>query len=138
MFLFTGNPYPLTIHITTKTLPDTEQVRQEAENNVFTLLASETAVKALSQSLSEELEETITLNNVRMGSIMVDMVLGDLSKLAYIKKLSDKYVLSNIIDSILMTPEFIESCQAEDVGLEAVIDEESYNQIKSKCGKMKY
>ena len=137
MFLFTGNPYPLTIHITTKTLPDTEQVRQEAENNVFTLLASETAVKALSQSLSEELEATITLNNVRMGSIMVDMVLGDLSKLAYIKKLSDKYVLSNIIDSILMTPEFIESCQAEDVGLEAVIDEESYNQIKSKYGKMK-
>ena len=72
-----------------------------------------------------------------MGSIMVDMVLGDLSKLEYIKKLSDKYVLSNIIDSILMTPEFIESCQAEDVGLEAVIDEESYNQIKSKYGKMK-
>ena len=127
----------MTIRITTKTLPDTEQVRQEAENNVFTLLASETAVKALSQSLSEELQATITLNNVRMGSIMVDMVLGDLSKLAYIKKLSDKYVLSNIIDSILMTPEFIESCQAEDVGLEAVIDEESYNQIKSKYGKMK-
>ena len=128
----------MTIRITTKTLPDTEQVRQDAENNVFTLLASETAVKALSQSLSEEFEATITLNNVRMGSIMVDMVLGDLSKLEYIKKLSDKYVLSNIIDSILMTPEFIESCQAEDVGLEAVIDEESYNQIKSKHGKMKY
>ena len=127
----------MTIRITTKTLPDTEQVRQEAENNVFTLLESETAVKALSQSLSEELEATITLNNVRMGSIMVDMVLGDLSKLDYIKKLSDKYVLSNIIDSILMTPEFIESCEAEDVGLEAVIDEESYNQIKSKYGKMK-
>ena len=127
----------MTIRITTKTLPDTEQVRQEAETNVFTLLASETAVKTLSQSLSEELEATITLNNVRMGSIKVDMVLGDLSKLAYIKKLSDKYVLSNIIDSILMTPEFIESCQAEDVGLEAVIDEESYNQIKSKYGKMK-
>ena len=64
------------------------------------------------------------------------MILGDLSKLEYIKELSDTWVLSNIVDNILMTPEFIQSCKAEDVGLEVVVDEDSYNQIKSQSGIM--
>ena len=73
-----------------------------------------------------------------MGSIMVDMILGDLSKLEYIKELSDTWVLSNIVDNILVTPEFIQSCKAEDVGLEVVVDEDSYKQIKSHPGIIFY
>ena len=118
----------------TKTHQDSEEVRYDAENNVYTLLASQEVITALSQSLSQELHASITLNNVRMGSIMVDMILGDLSKLEYIKELSDTWVLSNIVDNILMTPEFIQSCLAEDVGLEVVVDEDSYKQIKSQSG----
>ena len=64
------------------------------------------------------------------------MILGDLSKLEYIKELSDTWVLSNIVDNILMTPQFIQSCLAEDVGLEVVVDEDSYKQIKSQSGIM--
>ena len=63
------------------------------------------------------------------------MVLGDLSRLEYIKEMSDKWVLSSIVDRILMTPEFISSCQAEDVALEVVVDEESYQQLKSHSGE---
>ena len=135
-FGVTGNTSPLTIRITTKTHPDSEEVRYDAENNVYTLLASQEVITALGQSLSQELHATITLNNVRMGSIMVDMILGDLSKLEYIKELSDTWVLSNIVDNILMTPEFIQSCKAEDVGLEVVVYEDSYKQIKSQSGIM--
>ena len=95
------------------------------------MLSSEEVVQALAQTLSEEFEATIKLTNVRTGSIKVDMMLGDLSRLDYIKELSDEWVLSNIVDSILMTPEFIESCEAEDVAIDVVLDEESYQQVRS-------
>ena len=95
------------------------------------MLSSEEVVQALAQKLSEEFEATIKLTNARTGSIKVDMMLGDLSRLDYLKELSDEWVLSNIVDSILMTPEFIESCQAEDVAIDVVLDEESYQQVRS-------
>ena len=124
----------LTIHITPRTHPDNEEVQVEAQNNVYTLLMSEEAVTALSETLSEAFKTNVNLKNVRLGSIMVDMMLEDLSKLEYIKDLSDKWALSNIVDNALITPEFLESCQAEYVELEVVVDEESYKQLKSQAG----
>ena len=70
-----------------------------------------------------------------MGSIKVHVTLGDLSHLERLKEMSDKWVLSNLMDSILMTPEFIESCQAEDVAIEVVLDEESYQRITKLPGE---
>ena len=84
-----------------------------------------------------ELEVPIKLKNARTGSIKIDMLLGDMSRLEYIKELSDKWVLSNVVDSILMTPEFIESCNAEDVVLEVILEEDSYQQVKSLCSEYK-
>ena len=132
----TDSTPPLTIRLTARTLPDNEDIRIETENNLYTLLMSEAAIRALAEQLSEEFEAKIKLDNVRMGSIVVDMMLEDLSKLEYIKDLSDKWVLSNIVDSILVTPEFLESCQAEYVELEAVVDEESYKQLRSQAGML--
>ena len=135
MFCIIGNTHPLTICITTKTLPDTQELQDEAENKVFTTLNSKENISKLAGDLSEKLETKVTLDNPRLGSIMVDMILGDLSKLEYIKYLSDNWVLSNIVDGILMTPEFISTCEAEDVALDVVVDEESYKQIKNIYGK---
>ena len=101
----------------------------------MTILSTEAELSRLAETLSDEFEATIKLDNVKMGSIRVDMRLGNLSKLEYIKDLSDKWVLSNIIDNILITPEFVESCQAEDVAIDVVIDEESYQQVKLQAGK---
>ena len=123
------------MRIETKTLPDTEDFRCEAKDKVYTLLKSVENASKLAQDLSKKLEEAIEIKNVRMGSIMVDMILGDLSKLEYIKYLSDNWVLSNMVDGILMTPEFIATCQADDVALDVVVDEDSYKQIKSISGK---
>ena len=132
-----GNSHPLTLCITTKTLPDTEELRFTAENNLMTLFSSDEVVQALAQALSEEFEATIKLtSNVHTGRLRIDMMLGDLSRLDYMKELSDEWVLSNIVDSILMTPEFIESCGAEDVAIDVVLDEESYQQVRS--GKSVY
>ena len=64
------------------------------------------------------------------------MMLEDLSKLEYIKDLSDKWALSNIVDNALITPGFLESCQAEYVELEVVVDEESYKQLRNQAGKI--
>ena len=132
----TDSTPPLTIRLTARTLPDNEDIRIETENNLYTLLMSEGAIRALAEQLSEEFEAKIKLDNVRMGSIVVDMMLEDLSKLEYIKDLSDKWVLSNIVDNILITPDFLESCQAQYVELEAVVDEESYKQLRSQAGML--
>ena len=131
----TGNVPPLTMSITTGSDPDTEDVRNSTENNLFEQLSSGDNLKSLAQTLSKEFETSVQLENVRMGSIKVDMILGDMSRLEYIKELSDKYVLTNIVDSILITPEFIESCHAEDVTIEVILDEESYQQVKNFCSK---
>ena len=131
---FTGTT-PLTLCIITRTLPNNETVHTSAENNLLTLLSSEEVLTSLAQALSEEFEAYIKLEGVRKGSIKIDMILGNLSVLEYMKEMSDKWVLSNIVDSILITPEFISSCQAEDVALEVVVDEESYKKIKSNSGK---
>ena len=135
MLGFSGDTPPLTLVITTKTLPDNEQIRYEAEKKILTVLSTEEALSRLAATLSDEFEVTIKLESVKMGSIRVDMRLGNLSKLEYIKDLSDKWVLSNIMDNILITPEFVESCQAEDVAIDVVIDEESYQQVKLHAGK---
>ena len=132
---FSDSTPPLTLRITTKTLPDTEEIQRDAQNNVYTLLTTEETVRALAKNLSDEFEAKVNLNNVRLGSIMVDMILEDLSKVEYIKELSDKWVLSNMIDSILMTSEFISTCLADDVAVEVVVDEESYKQIKTISGE---
>ena len=97
-------------------------------------LSTNEGIKSLSNNLSETLDTPINLTNGRLGSIKVDMTLGDLSSLEYIKELSDTWVLSNIMDSILMTTEFIESCQAEDVAITAVLEEESYQRFKNCPG----
>ena len=133
--MFTGNPSLLTLVITTNTLPDTKTVHTSAENNLLSLLQSDEVLQSLAQTLSKNFEACITLSGVRIGSIKVDMVLEDLSRLEYIKEMSDKWVLSSVVDSALMTPEFIESCQAEDVALEVVLDNESYQQLKSHSGE---
>ena len=136
-FLYiSGSSPPLTIRITTNTLPDTDEIRYEAQINVYTQLNSEETVTKLAQDLSKKLEATVKLDNVRLGSIMVDMILGDLSKLEYIKYLSDNWVLSNMVDNILITPEFITTCQAEDVALDVVVDEDSYKHIRNLSGKL--
>ena len=131
----TGITAPLTLVITTKTLPDNKQIHHRAENNLVTVLSSEKVIADMSQSLSEKLNTKIKVTNIRIGSVKVDLILGDLSRLENLKELSDKWVLTNIVDSILMTPEFIESCQAEDVAIDVVLDEESYQRIKNCPGE---
>ena len=135
MFCITGNGLKLTICMTTRTVPETDHVQELAERNLLEHLSSVEGITSLSNSLSETLDTPINLTNGRIGSIKVDAILEDLSSLEYIKELSDTWVLSNIMDSILMTPEFIESCQAEDVSLLAVLDEESYQRIKNLPGE---
>ena len=110
-------------------------VHHEAETNVFELVSTKHIQTQMARVLSESFQTNTELSNVRMGSINIDMMIEDLSRLDYIKELSDKWVLSNIVDSILMTPEFFESCLAEDVFVEAVLDEDSYQQVKLHAGK---
>ena len=135
MFCITGNRPKLTICMTTRTVPETDHVQKIAENNLLKRLSSKEEIISLSTTLSETLDTPINLTNGRSGSVKVDAILEDLSSLEYIKELSDTWVLSNIMDSILMTPEFIESCHAEDVSLLAVLDEESYQRIKNFPGE---
>ena len=134
----TGSIPCLVVNINTCTVPDTTEVHAFAENKLLELLSSDDQLAIFQQTLSDELKSPIELKNGRSGSIRVDMILGDMSRLEYIKELSDKWVLSNIFDNILMTAEFIESCHAEDVNIEVVLEEASYQQVKSLCSKYIY
>ena len=139
-FRLTGSTDPLSLVFTTQTLPDNKKIQERAENNLLTVLSSEEVKSELSEALSGKLYTHTKLTHVRVGSIRVDMILGDLSRVENLKELSDKGVLSNIMDNILMTPEFIESCQAgdvviEDVAIEVVLDEKSYQRIKNRPGE---
>ena len=106
----------------------------DAETQLLSLLADEEELATLTHKLSTEFEVTVKLDNVRTGTIKVDILLGDLTRLEYLKELSDKWVLSNILDRILMTPQFIASSQAEDVAIEVVVEEESYQKAKLHAG----
>ena len=132
--LSTGSSVCLIICLTVRTLPDTEEVQSQSEDILYQHLSDEVIV-ALEGSLSEEFCTIVKLTNIRKGSIKMDMSIEDLSRLEYIKYLSDKGVLSDIIDCFLMTPDFISKCQAQDVAVEAVIDEESYSRLKNQSGK---
>ena len=121
-----------------RTIPNTPELRTEAEEKLYTQLSKDEGLSPLKETLSEELDTQVELENISLGSIRVDMVLSDLSKLEYLKHLSDKAVLTNIVDHLLMTPEFISSCQAKDVALEAVVEEESYKRLHSGKYQIKY
>ena len=113
-----------------------ETVHQLAETNLVNLLSSEDGRTSLSHTLSVKLSTKLKVTNACTGSIKVDIILEDLSSLEYMKELSDNLVLSNIMEMVLMTPEFIESCHAEDVALKAVLDEESYQRFKNLTGEL--
>ena len=121
----------MTIDITIETAPEDEQIHKLAEKVLFKHLSSDKNKAELSQTLSRKLDMSLAVKNTQIGSIKLDVILADLSSLEYIKELSDNWVLTNIMDSILITPEFIESCQAEDVSITAVLNEESYKRIKN-------
>ena len=123
-----GNNPQLTMIITATTFPDAKEVKELAEENLSKVLSSDEAL--VSQTLSDKIGTKLNLTNTRLECVKVDVILRDISSLDYLKELSDKMVLTNIMDMILMTPEFIESCQAEDVAITAVLDKESYQQIK--------
>ena len=134
-FLVAGNFPVLILIITTSTQPDTETVHTSAQANLLQLLQTAEVLQSLAQKLSEAFEVHIKLSYVREGSIKVDMMLEDLSGLEYIKEMSDKWVLSNIVDNFLITPKFMESCQAKNVVLDVVVDAESYLQLRSHHGE---
>ena len=133
--VFTANTESLTLIVDSHTLPDNEDIHKKAENNLFLKLSSEEVKSKVSQQLTRKLNTGVKLSKIVMGSIKVDIILEDLSRLEKLKELSDKWVLTNLMDSILMTPEFIESCQAEDVAIDVVLDEESYQRIKNLPGE---
>ena len=120
----------MTLLVSAKTQPDNKEILCDAENKLLALLSNEKELETLAQKLSTEFKATVKLNSVRMGTVKVDMLLGDLTRLEYLKELSDKWVLSNIVDRILITPDFIESCLAEDVAIDVVVEEESYQKAK--------
>ena len=134
-FCITANTEPLALIVNSHTLQDNEDIHKKAENNLLSKLSSEEVKSELSHQLSRKLNTEVKLSKIVMGSIKVDLIFEDLSRLEKLKELSDKWVLTNLMDSILMTPEFIESCQAEDVAIDVVLDEESYQRIKNLPGE---
>ena len=111
----TGDIYlELKMCITVTTLPNTKALMREAENILYKHLSLENTITKLSQCLSEVFRTSVDITDVKEGSIQMDLLLKNFYKVEYMNDLSDEGVLTNLIDSWLMTEEIISCCQADD------------------------
>ena len=88
-----------------------------------------TVQKQLSKDLSEELDTELEVDKVYEGSVMIELKIKDYTELENIKSLSDTGVLSNIFGILLLTAEYMTSCLADKVYIDATVDDTSYQDL---------
>ena len=119
----------LELTLDTTVEPNSESNKKDANDNLYNKLIQPSVQKELSLNLSEELGTEVEVGNVKTGSILLQLILKEYSELEYVKSLSDCGVLSNIFGNLLVTPEYLESCKADKVYVDAKVIERSYLEL---------
>ena len=109
--------------------PDSEINKQDAKNNLYSYLSHSSVQEKLSKDLSDELDTDLVVDKVYIGSVVMELIIKDYTELENIKSLSDTGVLSNIFGSLLLTPEYLSSCLADKVHIDAKVDDGSYQSM---------
>ena len=132
MGLVSGNySRTLKIKLDTKVEPENEENKHDATDTLCSYLSDSSVQEKLTKDLSEELntELHVEVDKVYEGSVMIDLRLKDYTELENIKYQSDTGVLSNIFGSLLLTPEYLSSCLADKVHIDAKVDDRSYQAL---------
>ena len=128
--LFSGKSLQyLKVNLDTKVKPDSEINKHNATENLYNNLRRSSVQKQLSKDLSEELDAELEVDKVYKGSVIIELKMKDYTELENIKSLSDTGVLSNIFGFLLLTPEYMASCKADQVHIDAKLDDRSYQSL---------
>ena len=113
--------------MTTKTNP--EQASKDIEEKLQTYLESDKGSKRLENHLSNELKHKLHLEKIEAGSIFIVIRLSSLDCLERLHYLSTTDYLSNTINHLLITKEFLTECAVSSVTLKVTLLEESYQRL---------
>ena len=108
---------------------DSEINKQDATEKLYNKLRRSPVQKQLSKDLSEELDTELEIDKVYRGSVVMELIMKDYTELENIKSLSDTGVLSNIFGSLLLTSDYLSSCLADKVHIDAKLDDRSYQAL---------
>ena len=109
--------------------PDSEINKQDATNNLYSYLSHSSVQERLSEDLSDELDTDLEVDKVYKGSIVMELLMKDYTELENIKSMSDTGVLSNIFGSLLLTSDYLSSCLADKVHIDAKVDDGSFQAL---------
>ena len=109
--------------------PDSEKNKQDATENLHSYLSHSSVQEKLSKDLSDELDTELVVDKVYKGSVIIELKMKYYTELENIKSLSDTGVLSNIFGSLLVTSDYLSSCQADKVHIDAEVDDMSYKAL---------
>ena len=130
LFWFSGNnPRTLKVKLDTKVEPDSEINKQDATDNLYSYVRQFSVQKQLSKDISEELDTELEVDKVCKRGVIIELKMKDYTELENIKSLSDTGVLSNIFGSLLLTPEYMASCKADKVHIDAKVENRSYHSL---------
>ena len=113
--------------MTTKTNP--EQASKDIEEKLQIYLESDKGSKRLENHLSNELKHKLHLEKIEAGSIFIVIRLSSLDCLERLHYLSTTDYLSNTINHLLITKEFLTECAVSSVILKVTLLEESYQRL---------
>ena len=110
-----------------------EEAREAVEKKIILNLQCPDGKVKLENHLSRELNTKLQVEEIETGSIIIVIKLHDLDCLEKLRYLSRTEYLSNSIDDLLITDQFLEECQqiTSDITLHVTLLEESYQTLLS-------
>ena len=117
--------YPLLLRVTVEPTPNTDTALQDAETRLLELTKSKIDDGSLSEDITNLTNVKMSVEDVTMSCLLLHIKLIDPYQIPYLKNLDDTGALTNLMEYILISDEFLSRCQAEQVSLEVKIDKTS-------------
>ena len=128
-----NNPQTLKLKLNTMVEPDSEINNQDATDQLYRYLSSQSVQNQLSEDLSKKLDTELQVYNIDKASVMIELIMKNFEKIENIKSLSDTGVLSNILGSLLLTPKYMSLCKTtymyKVLCIDAMVDDMSYKDL---------
>ena len=113
------------LRVTVQPTPNTDTALQDAETRLLELTKSKIDDGSLSEDITKLTNVKMNVEDVTMSCLLLHIKLFDPTQIPYLKNLDDTGALTNLMEYILISDEFLSRCQAEQVSLEVKIDKTS-------------
>ena len=119
----------LKVKLDTNVQPTNERNKEDATEKLYRMLEQ---LKQLSKDLSNKLYTELEVDKVYKhdnGGVIIELLIKEFTELENIKSLSETGVLSHIFGSLLLIPEYLSSCLADKVHIDAKVDDRSFQAL---------